>query len=324
MLFDTLSILMTDRCNASCEICCLNCSPQGKQTLDTAQIRKAILQAAETEGMEEIRFTGGEPFLYEDRVEECAAYAKELGLRSVVHTNGFWGANEGKAAAWTKALKEAGVVKIHFSADPYHQKYVPFSALEAAMRSTREAGIETELSIMETNGSDHWEQIRKAMPEEIKTAGIIIYPLLPVGRAAGLVREDQLLKVFAPDTAECIYTRMASLTPDGCYHLCCTMYFQTIPRINLGHMDEVSFSELESLVLSDDYLYLMLQEGFGWYVQKLREHGRRVPESICFPCVCCEMVFRDQEFLDRIADEVHERAQHLRLATVFRNICPKT
>lgn len=319
MLFDTLSILITDRCNASCEICCLNCSPGGKQTLETAQIEKAIRQAAETEGMEEIRFTGGEPFLYADRVEACAAYAAERGLRSVIHTNGFWGADERKAAERTRALKEAGVVKIHFSADPYHQKYVPFSALEAAMRLTREAGIETELSVMEINGSRHWQQALAAMPEEIKAAGIITYPLLPVGRAAGLVREDQLIRVFAPDTAECIYSGMASLTPDGCYHLCCTMYFQTIPRISLGHMDEVSFSELEAIVLADDYLYLMLREGFGWYMQKLREHGRRVPESICFPCVCCEMVFRDQEFLDLIAGEVHERAQRLRQEAVHEN-----
>lgn len=313
MLFDALSILLTDRCNASCDICCLNCSPRGKRTLAPEKVRKAIRQAGETEGMEEIRFTGGEPFLYGEKLADCAAWAKENGLRSVVHTNGFWGADPQKAAARTKELKKAGVYKIHFSADPYHQKYVPFSALETAMRCTREAGILTEISIMEINGSHHCKQVREAMPEEYEACiSVSRYPLLPVGRAAAYVKEEQVIKRVLPMSAKCIFSGMASLFVDGWYHLCCSMYCDSIPRLRLGHMDEVSFSDLESIVLSDDCLYVMLKEGFGWYMQRLGEFGAEIPERVCFPCACCQMVFSNQAFLEKIADEVHERAERLR------------
>ena len=316
MLFDALSILLTDRCNASCDICCLNCSPKGKQTLEPAKILKVIGEAADTEGMEEIRFTGGEPVLCRDTLETCAAFAKERGLRSGVHTNGFWGADRKRAEELAASLRKAGVYKIHFSADPYHQKYVPVSALATAMRCTREAGIQTELSVMEINDSCHLEHIREAIPEEYEACcSVFSYPLLPVGRAAAFVRDEQVIKPFSTFRAGCIYSGMASLMFDGWYHLCCTMYCDSIPRLRLGHMDEVRFGDLESIVLADDYFFVMLKEGFGWYMRRMRELGAEIPEKVCFPCVCCQMVFNNREFLDRIADEVRERAEALRRST---------
>ena len=141
-------------------------------------------------------------------------------------------------------------------------------------------------------------------PEQYKghgTAGI-----------SGKVKEEQVIKKVLPRAAKCIFSGMASLFFDGWYHLCCTMYCDSIPRLRLGHMDEVSFSDLENMILGDDFLFLMLKEGFRWYVDRMREFGMEVPERVCFPCVCCQMVFSNQAFLDRIADEVHERAERLR------------
>jgi len=315
MLFDKLSIMITDRCNAECDFCCLNCSPHGSRVLPEKDIRRVIREARDLDGLEEICFTGGEPLLYEPLVESCAAFAKELGLRSSVYTNGFWGADERKAKEWAEKLKEAGVYRMHFSADPFHQKYVPLSSLKTAMQISREAGFANELSIMEIRGSTHWKEIWAEMPDEVFYAQVVFHPLLPVGRAKHYFTEGQILKLFRPEQAQCFYSRMASLTVDGTYILCCSMYAQNIPGIVLGHMNDVSAAGLERIALSDDYRFLMLKEGFGWYMRRLRELGRDVPEKICFPCVCCEMVFNDPEFMARIADEVHERAERIRRET---------
>lgn len=159
----------------------------------------------------------------------------------------------------------------------------------------------------------HCKQVLEAMPEEYGACiSVSRYPLLPVGRAAAYAKEEQVIKKVLPRAAKCIFSGMASLFFDGWYHLCCTMYCDSIPRPRLGHMDEVSFSDLENMILGDDFLFLMLKEGFRWYVDRMREFGMEVPERVCFPCVCCQMVFSNQAFLDRIADEVHERAERLR------------
>ena len=102
MLFDKLSIVVTDKCNAECEFCCV------------------IREAADLDGLKEICFTGGEPLLYMDLVETGSAFAKGLGLKSAVYTNGFWGSDSGQAGEWVQRLKAAGVYRIHFSADPSH------------------------------------------------------------------------------------------------------------------------------------------------------------------------------------------------------------
>ena len=319
MLFDKLSIQVTDQCSAACDICCLSCSPQGKNTLETGDMKRVIRQAAEAGGMKEICFSGGEPLLYTDRVLACAAYAAELGLQSSVFTNGFWGADEKRAAEWAAALYQAGVRRMHYSSDAWHQQYVPFQALETAMRCTREAGMRNELSIMEIRDSDHRKQAMEAMPAEYRAARVIAHPMFPLGRAKEQVGEDRCLKLFPARDARCIYDGLATLMFDGSYYLCCSMYCTSIPRVRLGHMREISFAQLEERVLSDDYLYIMLKEGFGWYLQRMRELGCEVPELVSFPCECCALVFNNDSFLEQIREEVRHRARALRQAEQQQN-----
>ena len=64
-------------------------------------------------------------------------YTTSAGLRVAVFTNGFWGADEEKANRLAGALAKAGVTRLHFSADSYHQRYIPFPALARAMRAAR-------------------------------------------------------------------------------------------------------------------------------------------------------------------------------------------
>ena len=120
MLFDKLSIVVTDKCNAECEFCCLNCSPRNTNVRTEEELRRVIREAADLDGLKEICFTGGEPLLYMDLVETGSAFAKGLGLKSAVYTNGFWGSDSGQAGEWVQRLKAAGVYRIHFSADPSH------------------------------------------------------------------------------------------------------------------------------------------------------------------------------------------------------------
>lgn len=312
MLYGKLAIAVTDRCNAECAICCMRCSPRATQALGTEKMMLAIGQAAATKGMEEICFTGGEPLLYEERVEACARYASELGLRSSVYTNGFWGSDPRRAQAWAEALYSAGVRRMHFSSDAWHQEYVPFPVLETAMRCSREAGMRNELAIMEGNGTNHNRQALRSMPVEYREARVVVHPMLPVGRARDAQLEDSVLKPFTPERMRCCYDGTAQLTPDGWYSMCCSFCSSSIPQLRIARMGEISFAQLEERVLANDAFLVMLRDGFGWYMRVLRDHGFDVPEKVCFPCSCCELVFGNPSFLERIQDEVTLRAAEIR------------
>lgn len=275
-------------------------------------MRRAIRQARDAGGVEEIVFTGGEPLLCYDRVLACASYASQLGFSCAVYTNGFWGDDERRAARWAQELASAGVQTVHFSSDSFHQRYVPFASLRTALRSVREAGITSELSIMETTATSHLAAAREALGDELAAARLTVHPMLPVGAAQSLVDDSTALIHLPSAHARCIYDGMACLMFDGYYYLCCSMYARSIPRIRLAHMDDASFAQLAGIAYADDYLCIMLEEGFGWFVRKMSERGHPFPEQVCFPCACCERIFADHAFLSEIRDEAAQRAHELR------------
>ena len=98
MELKALAFLLTDRCNASCGMCCFSCSPRNRALLDVSMVKDYIRQAAELGTVKSVSFSGGEAMLYYDQLRECVAFAKAHGLRSTLVSNGFWGCGHGKGA----------------------------------------------------------------------------------------------------------------------------------------------------------------------------------------------------------------------------------
>lgn len=308
-----LAIVMTDKCSAACDMCCFGCSPQGKRTLSNELMKDVIRQASEIDGVRSVGFTGGDPFMVYDQLLECSAYAKSLGLRSTVNTNGFWGRNEKKALEMLTALKAAGVEALSFSADRHHQQYVPIEDLKAAMRLTSAVGMKSDISIMETAHSDDIVQMTEALRPEIYQASVVNHPMLPVGSALEKVQEGEFIRYFESKDARCTFFGMVQLNFDGNYYMCCSQFCREIPRINLGSAKEVPLKDLERRITSDDYLYVMLRRGLAWYIDLARQLGYEIPQYLCSACHCCYYVFRNQKLLDEIKDQVQEEAGRLRV-----------
>jgi MoaA/NifB/PqqE/SkfB family radical SAM enzyme len=74
-----------------------------------------------------IHITGGEPFLYWQRLCEILTEAKKQNLTPVdlVETNAFWATDEKIITGRLKLLNELGIRKFKISTDPFHQEYVP-------------------------------------------------------------------------------------------------------------------------------------------------------------------------------------------------------
>ena len=312
-MFAKLAVCMTNKCNAACEMCCFECSPKKNETLTTEQIKSALLQAHEAGGFTAVGFTGGEAFLYYDRLLECCEYAKSLGLRVTVNSNGFWGRDESSARKKVEALKNAGVELIAFSCDRYHQEFVPLEDLRTALRVTYECGVASAFSVMETVDSDDLEKFTEALRPEIYQTTVSPHPMLPVGRALENFSDRKFLRFFETEEAKCTYMGMLQLGYDGCYYLCCSQFCHDIPRINLGRADEVHIKDLPQKVASDDFLYVMLRRGFVWYIELAKKYGFEIPDYLCSPCHCCYYVFRNKELMEKIKSDVEEEAGRLRV-----------
>jgi hypothetical protein len=73
-----------------------------------------------------VHITGGEPFLYWDRLCEILTQAKKqkLGPVDLIETNGFWATDEKTVTERLEALDELGMRRLKISCDPFHQEYV--------------------------------------------------------------------------------------------------------------------------------------------------------------------------------------------------------
>lgn len=317
MLFSKLAIAITDKCTAACSMCCFSCSPSCKQHLETDLIKSVIDEVTETKTMRSIGWSGGEAFLYYDQMLECTVYAKSKGLRLTVNTNGYWGKDPVRALEMMKELKTAGIELVSFSADRYHQQFVPIKDLKTALRACDEAGLLTDISFMDTKDSDDIVQLTEQLRPEIYHTIIQPHPLLPVGRAMETIKEERIVTSFKTENSKCSFGGLVHLNFDGNYYLCCSQFCKEIPPIRIGKAGVTSFTELEQKVSSNPYLYVMLMEGFQWYIEKANEYGIELPAYVCSCCHCCYFIFRNKDFLRQIRDDVEKESERLHLQKLF-------
>lgn len=83
MLIDTLRVVIDWRCNLSCWYCC------NEQDSQRSQFGLTSLSVIDFSAYKNVCITGGEPFLFPDKIREVAALAHAAGCYVIVYTNGI-------------------------------------------------------------------------------------------------------------------------------------------------------------------------------------------------------------------------------------------
>jgi len=202
-LWRSAGLLLTYKCNCACEFCYYNCSPdkKGLMSVDTAISAWQSLKILAGDNTK-IHITGGEPFLYWEKMQEILEEAQNqnLGKVDLIETNGFWATNNKIIRQRLKRLDELGMNRFKVSTDPFHQEYVDIESIR------RLAGIATEI-LGPKRVLVRWRkylydpaEMKGLSPSERKQKYISAmndYPCRFTGRAAG-----KLAELAASDTVE--------------------------------------------------------------------------------------------------------------------------
>jgi MoaA/NifB/PqqE/SkfB family radical SAM enzyme len=148
-LWRSAGLLLTYKCNASCEFCYYNCSPKQGGLISVEMAISAWQSLKELAGdSAKIHITGGEPFLYWDRLVEILREAKQNKLTpaDMIETNGFWAtvrqgspqADEEIIKDRLKTLDELGMNRLKISCDPFHQEYVDIKPVRRLAKTAKE------------------------------------------------------------------------------------------------------------------------------------------------------------------------------------------
>jgi MoaA/NifB/PqqE/SkfB family radical SAM enzyme len=202
-LWRSAGLLLTYRCNASCEFCYYNCSPEknGLMPVDVAISAWQSLKVLAGDSAK-IHITGGEPFLYWDRLVEILHEGKrqELGPLDMVETNGFWAADEGIIKERLKILDGLGMHRLKISCDPFHQEYVDIEPVRRLADVARGLLGEKRVLVRWEKYLDNPVEMRRLSQDELNRqyrAAVKDYPCRFTGRAAG-----KLAELVAKDTVE--------------------------------------------------------------------------------------------------------------------------
>ena len=198
-------LMMTYRCPAACEFCYYNCSPEkgGLMAVETAISAWESLRMLAGESAK-VHITGGEPFLYFDRVLEILyeGQKRKLGGPDSIETNGYWATDRKIIEKRLRLLDGAGLERLKISWDPFHAEYVDIECVRRLAEVAEEIlGSERVLVRWAKYLDEPVKMKGQALEERIKGYGAAVadYPCRFTGRGAG-----QLGDLFAKTPIEAL------------------------------------------------------------------------------------------------------------------------
>ena len=173
----------TKECNLKCKHCYRDAGEKDPQELSTAQA-KSLLEEIKTAGFKIIVLSGGEPLLRKD-IYEIISYAKTIGLRPVLGTNGTLITKESALK-----LKKAGLARVGISLDSkdplihddFRQTKGAFKKSLAGIEAAKEAGLEFQVHTTVT--TYNYREIEHLIDFvlQLKAKAYHIFFLVPSGR----------------------------------------------------------------------------------------------------------------------------------------------
>ncbi len=188
-------LLLTYKCNAKCEFCYYNCSPEQNGLMSADLAINAWKSLKELAGeTAKIHITGGEPFLYWEHLLNILKQAQKenIGTVDMIETNGFWATDEKIIEERLKILDKLGINKLKISCDPFHQEYVDIELVRRLAKTAKELLGEKRVLVRWEKYLDNPIEIKNAslnqrQIEYLKT--IKDYPCRFTGRAAALIAQ---------------------------------------------------------------------------------------------------------------------------------------
>jgi radical SAM protein with 4Fe4S-binding SPASM domain len=182
---------LTRHCNLACHHCYMDARGKAEDEMSLEEGLRLVDELADLK-IPILILTGGEPLLSKN-FYPLAFHAREIGLRTVVSTNGTLITPE-----VARLLAEARIRYVGVSLDAAApQRHDAFRGVAGAyaralqgLRNARDAGLKTGLRITLTR--DNWQDVpallNLALEEEIPR--FCLYHLVPTGRGAGMADRD--------------------------------------------------------------------------------------------------------------------------------------
>lgn len=300
---ETLTILVTYRCTATCKDCCFECTPQITTTLSEGQIREAILQAKETfPALRQVVFSGGECFLLKDILFRSISLATSLGLVTRCVTNAYWAKNTLKADEIAKKLLSSGLTEVNISTGLDHQQWVSkttvINAVEALTTNfiptliTVESDTESSTCLNDIARSERILAIKREFPERLSLQTNAWMPFHKDSITRKIIEIEDIEGGCDQLFNNCV------VTANGEVAACCGLTLEHINEIKVGNLNNLSdfISNQE-----DDFLKLWIYtDGPIRIIKKLMGSDYFTKRNVHHQCQACVVLHNDMAVRNKL------------------------
>jgi len=291
MKINTLTLMVTFKCNIKCRHCGLTCSPDDKSCMTLDEMIELTRQADEL-GCLNVVLTGGEPTLMkQDNLLRYFRFVKEKTSIKLIRivTNGLWAKSYERAYKLLKEWKEAGLDEINISCGEYHQEFVPIDNVVHAFNAGNDLKYLTVLLAGEfikgkqstITPYDFEKKMGRKVIQSIELSpfvnryvGFDCHPALNVGRGEEYIESESIpVKPYERIKSNCDHM-ISSLAfqPDGKVDACCGVMVRDHPILSLGNWRQETIIQILAKIHDDLILnwirYLGVKDMKSWIRQK--------------------------------------------------------
>lgn len=242
-----LAFTLTERCNLRCRHCLAaveggSAEGRGAQLdMPLGHLLRWIDEAAASQKVRTISFTGGEPFLAYETLVAALSRASWQGLGVTVLTNAYWASTPERARSRLAPLRTLKTLKI--STDEFHQEFVPVAQVRNAVQAATEMGIKIQIKFCyRQDGVRERKRLQEQLGGLVCSEQIHAEPVYRLGRAARELPSGQFIDCDLQQP--CTVANVPIVQPNGSVYACCGATFQGDNALFLGNLYHQSVPEV--------------------------------------------------------------------------------
>ena len=310
---NNMGLMMTYRCQVACPHCVVEAGPHRTEEVDLAEARDWVAQMAGYRNgrVQMLSLTGGEPFYAVDKLAEISDFAANLGLVASVVTNAHWATTPGTAVQMLRRLP--GICMIGISADPHHQRVIPFDRVVNAIGAAQTCGIPHRVLVATESETDPeylslLDRLQRFTSADTIATVITFY----VGRA--LVKIDANRYQWTPEPSPCACTAVGApvVFPDGRVIACIGPLIELRARhsLVLGNLRQEPLAAILDRAENNSVLHAIRVWGPRKLVERLRASpiASELPSAYVRDSTCdvCYKLFSNPAiaaYLERLSED---------------------
>lgn len=311
-----ITIITTYKCSAACRECCFQCSPKISVRLSYEEIKNFIEKSVESFGetLKICVFTGGECTLLGEDLFKSIRFAKNMGLRTRIVTNGYWAKTKMSAEKMILKLVNAGLDEINYSTGDNHQEWVSFSTIKNAVLASTAYKLLTFVSIESFSGAKF---TKKNFEEDEELNELMDKSMLNVMSTSwiSLKNEDIIKKSGKKLDNNYNYSGCDSilnflgLDPYNKIVACCGLTMEYIPSMKLGEFKDKDLKKLHYEQFNDFMKIWIFVEGAEkvlYYASQKNNKLVKYIQTIVHPCQACAYIYNSKEIRETLFKYYHE------------------